>query len=208
MDICINKLAIIVLDNGLSPGRCQAIIWTNAGIWLMQTLETNFSEILNEIHTFSFKKMRLKMSSAKWIVACLTPSCYLDQWWLTDNCSPQEQTSGKFELKYALVSMCRMYCIDTLFSSRIYRCKAYLFTIILLFVPISIMVVLEVSAACWCMFFISELYFLGMDNSLSQDWCQIHYRNNLDYIIKVSAGIYAVEYHRKFDMRSFMKCCP
>ena len=27
--ICINKLIIIVSDNGLSPGLCQAIIWTN-----------------------------------------------------------------------------------------------------------------------------------------------------------------------------------
>ena len=28
-------------DNGLSPGRCQAIIWTNAGIFLIQPLGTN-----------------------------------------------------------------------------------------------------------------------------------------------------------------------
>ena len=26
--ICVSKLTIIGLDNGLSPGRCQAIIWT------------------------------------------------------------------------------------------------------------------------------------------------------------------------------------
>ena len=53
-------------DNGLSPGRRQAIIWTNAGILLIGPLETNFSEILIGIQTFSFKKMHLKMSSAKW----------------------------------------------------------------------------------------------------------------------------------------------
>ena len=29
--ICVNKLIIIGSDNGLSPGRHQAIIWTNAG---------------------------------------------------------------------------------------------------------------------------------------------------------------------------------
>ena len=52
-------------DNGLSPGRRQAIIWTNAGILLIRTLGTNFSEILGEIHSFSFSKMRLKMLSAK-----------------------------------------------------------------------------------------------------------------------------------------------
>ena len=66
MHICFSKLTIIDLDNGLSPGRHQAIIWTNAGILLIQTSETNFSEILNEIHTFSFNKMHLKMLSVKW----------------------------------------------------------------------------------------------------------------------------------------------
>ena len=60
--ICVGKLIIIGSDNGLSPGRRQAIIWTKAGIWLMGPLGTNFSEILIKIHTFLFKKM----SSAKW----------------------------------------------------------------------------------------------------------------------------------------------
>ena len=64
--ICVSILAIIGWDNGLSPGRRQAIIWTNAGILLIRTLETNFSGILGEIHSFSFSKMHLKMSSAKW----------------------------------------------------------------------------------------------------------------------------------------------
>ena len=53
-------------DNSLSPGRRQAIIWTNAGILLIGPWGTNFSEILIDIHTFSFKKIHLKMSSAKW----------------------------------------------------------------------------------------------------------------------------------------------
>ena len=65
MHICISKLTIIGSDNGLSPGQRQAIIWTNAGILLIQTLGTNFREILSEIHTFSFKKMHLKMLSMK-----------------------------------------------------------------------------------------------------------------------------------------------
>ena len=68
--ICVIKLAIIGSNNGLSPGRHQAIIWTNAGILLIGTLGTKFSEILSEIHTFSFMKMRLKMSSAKWRPFC------------------------------------------------------------------------------------------------------------------------------------------
>ena len=60
------KLTIIGSDNGLSPGRRQAIVWNNDGILFIQTLGTNFSEILSEIHTFSFNKMHLKMLSAKW----------------------------------------------------------------------------------------------------------------------------------------------
>ena len=64
--ICVGNIAIIGSDNGLSPGRRQAIIWTKAGILLIGPLGTNFSEILIEIQTFSFKKMHLKMSSAKW----------------------------------------------------------------------------------------------------------------------------------------------
>ena len=64
--VCISKLTSIGSDNGLSPGRHQSIIWTSAGILLIGHLETNFSEILNKIYTFSFRKMHLKMSSAKW----------------------------------------------------------------------------------------------------------------------------------------------
>ena len=69
--ICVSKLTIIGSDNGLSPDRRQAIIWTNAGLLLIGPLGTNFSEILIEILTFSFKKMRLKVSSAKRRPFCL-----------------------------------------------------------------------------------------------------------------------------------------
>ena len=70
--ICISKLAIIGSDNGLSPGRCQAIIWTNVGLLLIWTLGTNFSEILSKIHIFSFKKMHLKTLFVKWCQFCLS----------------------------------------------------------------------------------------------------------------------------------------
>ena len=64
--ICVSKLTIIGSDNGLSPGRRQAIIWTNDGKLLIGPLGTNFSENVIEMYTFSFKKIHLKMSSAKW----------------------------------------------------------------------------------------------------------------------------------------------
>ena len=49
--ICVDNLNTVGSDNGLSPDWPQAIIWTNAGILLIQILGTNFSEILNEIYT-------------------------------------------------------------------------------------------------------------------------------------------------------------
>ena len=69
--MCVSKLTNIGSDNGLSPGRRQAIISTNAGILLIGPLGTNFSENSIGIQTFSFRKMPLKMSSAKWRPFCL-----------------------------------------------------------------------------------------------------------------------------------------
>ena len=58
--ICVNKLTIIGSDNGLSPDRRQVIIWTNPGLLL-----------IGPLGTFSFKKMHLKVSSAKRRPFCL-----------------------------------------------------------------------------------------------------------------------------------------
>ena len=69
--ICVGNSTIIGSDNSLSPGRCQAIIGTNTGILLIGPLGTNFSDILIDVHTFSLKKMHLKMSSGKWRPFCL-----------------------------------------------------------------------------------------------------------------------------------------
>ena len=64
--ICVNKLTILDSDTGLSPGRRQAIIWTNVRLLILGTLGTRFSRILIEIDTFLFKKIHLKMSPGKW----------------------------------------------------------------------------------------------------------------------------------------------
>ena len=68
--ICLNKLTIIGSDNGVEPDRHQAIIWTNVGMLVIWPLGTNFSEILIKMVS-SFKKMHLKMSSAKCRPSCL-----------------------------------------------------------------------------------------------------------------------------------------
>ena len=41
MHKCVGNLTIIGPDNGLSAGRRQAIIWTNAGILFIGPLDTN-----------------------------------------------------------------------------------------------------------------------------------------------------------------------
>ena len=85
MHICVIKQTIIGSDNGLAPGRRQPIIWTNAGISLIGPLGTNFSEIVIAILIFSFKKMCLKVSSAKWWPFCLGLNMLMVVWsfWVT-----------------------------------------------------------------------------------------------------------------------------
>ena len=54
--IHVSKLTIIGPDNDLSPGRCQAIIWTKDGILLIGSMGKNFIEIVPEIYIHSLKK--------------------------------------------------------------------------------------------------------------------------------------------------------
>ena len=68
MHICVGTLIINGHDgseNDLWPSLRQAITWTNAGILLIGPLGTNFDEILIKIHTFSLKKIHLKMTFGK-----------------------------------------------------------------------------------------------------------------------------------------------
>ena len=91
MHIYVNTITIIESDNGSSPGRRQAIIWTSAAILLIEHLGTNFNEIVIEILIFSFKKMHLKRSSAKWWpfrhilnvsnMLLLMPKCHVRNCW-------------------------------------------------------------------------------------------------------------------------------
>ena len=71
MHICVGSLIIIGSYNSFVPTNRQAIIWTNAGVFLIGLLGTNFSEILIGIQTSSSKKMHWKMSSGKWRPFCL-----------------------------------------------------------------------------------------------------------------------------------------
>ena len=96
--MCVSKLTIIGSDNGLSPGRRQAIIWTNAVILLIGPLGTDFSENVIEIYTFSFKTIHLKMSSAKMAAISSRPQCVKEIIELPDcilgNCSGDMPTEA------------------------------------------------------------------------------------------------------------------
>ena len=123
---CVSNLTITGSDNGLSPGWHQAIIWTNAGILLIRTLGTKFSEILSEMHTFSFTKMHLKMSSVKWRPFCLSlnvlrsifdknfQTWLLREWHLT--ASPSEAMFENFWV-YLCFTMDHNKCKDPPFLS-------------------------------------------------------------------------------------------
>ena len=60
----------ILVGNGLSPVGCQAITWTNADWMSIGPSVTNCSETGIKIQDFTFMKMRLKISSAKWRPFC------------------------------------------------------------------------------------------------------------------------------------------
>ena len=95
--ICVGNRTVIGSDNVASPGWRQAINWTNAGILLIGPLGTNFSEILIQLVVFSFKKMRLKVSIARWRLYCLginvlkgrdyhLPFLHCQGWWVMTCC--------------------------------------------------------------------------------------------------------------------------
>ena len=76
--ICVSKQTNNGSDNGLSPGPRQVIIWPHAGILLIRTLGANFSEILGDIHSFSFSKMHLNMlNMLHSFTGCHVSSCWI-----------------------------------------------------------------------------------------------------------------------------------
>ena len=122
--ICVDDLTIIGSDNGLSPWRHQALIWINAGLLLIGPLGTNFSEILIEIVTFSFKKMHLKVSSAKRRPFCLgfnVLTVYLS--WILECLSHSDQLT----LKSSEPKDTQNFCIQKTVSEHRYVLTSYNF---------------------------------------------------------------------------------
>ena len=110
--ISVSKLTIISLDNGLSLGQRQAIIWTNAGILLFGPLGTTFSQILIKIQTFSLTKICLKMLSAKCCPFRLSLNVITHQGQVTHRCVSKV---GQYWLRWWLVA-CRCQAIVSAYA--------------------------------------------------------------------------------------------
>ena len=129
--ICVSRLTIIGSDNGLSPGRRQGVIWTNAGILLFGPLGTNFSEILIKIYAFSFRKIHLKMSGKMASMLsrpqCVDKGVHLTHTleWLHILCSPACPDPGTVWLRGRLwLWLSRHRCLpDTLGPHHVAGCR-------------------------------------------------------------------------------------
>ena len=91
------------------------MISINAGILLIGLLGTNFSEILIEIQTFSFKKKHLKVSSVKWRPFCLGLSELISSQLLTPD--------GKVCRQICLRLVFGIETINPLWPSDIIKCQ-------------------------------------------------------------------------------------
>ena len=78
MHILISKLTIISLDNGLSPGRRQAIIWTNVGILLIGPFQWNLNQNLYIfIQENAFENVIRKLRAILYQLQCVNKSIQL-----------------------------------------------------------------------------------------------------------------------------------
>ena len=72
--IRVGNLTIIGLDNGLSPNRRQAIIWTYAGILLFEPLRINLSGILYEMYCIIIQNNEFEQVVCKMAANCFAPN--------------------------------------------------------------------------------------------------------------------------------------
>ena len=85
MHICVIKQTSIGSDNGLSPSRRQAIIWTNAGILLIGPWGTNLSKIsINFIDENAFEDVVWKMAAILPGLNVLSHVCFRWTWYAYD----------------------------------------------------------------------------------------------------------------------------
>ena len=89
-------------DNGLSPVRRQAIIWTYTEFLSIGLLATKFSKFLIKIENYSSQKLYFKLSSAKWWPFCLGLNMLI----------PVEYVPSNYGLKYRTESDHMIYAVS------------------------------------------------------------------------------------------------
>ena len=93
--ICVSKLMVI--------GRHQVIIWTNAGISLTGHSGINFSLISMEMHTFSFKKVHLKMPRPQYLNMDANEYIYRCR----ERANMKNTVDDSFNLDFSTVKWCK-----------------------------------------------------------------------------------------------------
>ena len=105
--ICVNKLTIIGSDNGLSPGRRQAIIWTNAGILLIDTLGNKLQWNLNRNLNIFIQENAFENVVWKMAAILSRPQCVKhvnDRQWKTG------RSTGSYMNRYILIEHISILC--------------------------------------------------------------------------------------------------
>ena len=118
-------------------GWRQGIIWSNVGILLIGHLETNFSEILIQIHKFSFNKMHLKMSSAKWHLFCLGLNVLTHKQLGTHGCVLSTVATDALVLNHLAMGMLHYEWISIVldqFYTKILTFKGYIYMYIYIYI--------------------------------------------------------------------------
>ena len=114
-DTCVNWLTIIGSDNGLSPGWCQAIISTNAGILLIASQGKNFNKIYSKFESFRLKKNAYENVTCEMAAILSWPQC-VNQWvdefspYMCHNINTLPNTLHQFHQRFMAYKISSMKC--------------------------------------------------------------------------------------------------
>ena len=104
MHICVCNLTTIGSDNGLSPDRRQANIYTNAEILLIGPLGTNFSEIFNRNSNIFIEENEFQNIVCEMLSISSRPQCVKDLInWQPSSHSPELNTTQWIQVRIIML---------------------------------------------------------------------------------------------------------
>ena len=151
-------------------GAKPSIILTNAGILLFRTLGTNSSEILSEIHAFSFYEMAVILSRPHCSngTRVITPSEWPSRIWVrTSHGFIQNWCSDHSETKH-VETMCIFHGIYG-----VYPCTQFSFCV---YISGSILLNIYLSTPCFLLF-LHQKYIYG---TCTNSWLKYEYGQRVD----------------------------